>query len=628
MHSPEETACLGYAGVGALIDEAEAEHGAENVTVVDAGDAVQGGPVGTLTEGKALVDLMNAVGYDYAVPGNHEFDYGMDRFNELLSASNATYLSCNFVDENGSAVLAPYHITTYDTVSDGAATTTLDSAATAPAPVATDKPAAATADSAAPATDSTPTTNEPTANNTRVADAQKAQNADGVLKVAYVGITAPETLTKSSPTSFQDDAGNYIYGFCQDTTGAALYQAVQNAVDAAYDEGADYVVAIGHLGNSGITSQWTSKAVIANTTGIDAFIDGHSHETYNTTATNKQGEDVLLAQTGTKLANAGELTINPSAPENLTFFLTSAETYTQTAPDIQNAVDAINAEFNALLGQVVGSSKVDLLSEDYDTNLYVRWQETNLGDFIADAYRSALDADVAVINGGGVRASLAQGPITYQDLLSVQPYGNELCLVEATGQTILDALEMGVSEWPEPSGGFMQVSGLTYCINTAIESSVVVDEYGNFKGVDGEYRVYNVKINGQPLDLDKTYTVASHNYMLLEAGDGMTMFANCPVLQEGVMIDNQSIIEYVRALGGIIGSTYANPEGQGRIVFTDGRITSGEESIVEEEKPTTEGSPKSHLAKTGDSTSTAGLLLLGALSALSASVAAAAKRRD
>ena len=201
-------------------------------------------------------------------------------------------------------------------------------------------------------------------------------------------------------------------------------------------------------------------------------------------------------------------------------------------------------------------------------------------------------------------------------------------MVEATGQTILDALEMGVSEWPEPSGGFMQVSGLTYCINTAIESSVVVDEYGNFKGVDGEYRVYNVKINGQPLDLDKTYTVASHNYMLLEAGDGMTMFANCPVLQEGVMIDNQSIIEYVRALGGIIGSTYANPEGQGRIVFTDGRITSGEESIVEEEKPTTEGSPKSHLAKTGDNTSTAGLLLLGALSALSASVAAAAKRRD
>lgn len=520
--SGETKTNAGYVGMASVADSARATYGEANVELVDAGDAVQGGPVGTLTKGMAIVDIMNAAQYDYAVPGNHEFDYGMDRFNELVTASKATYLSCNFTDlRTGQAPLDGYAIEAYEEI--------------------------------------TPATND----------------ADGVVKVAYVGITTPETLTKSSPANFQDESGKCVYGFCQDETGAALYAGVQASVNAARDAGADYVVAIGHLGESGITDRWTSEAVIANTTGIDAMIDGHSHETYSQFVQNSQGEDVVLAQTGTKLANVGELIIDPDAEDgkDVSVAITPAaqvETGTgETAEAVKNAVAKVNEDLNAELNTVVGTSQVDLKSEDAATGLYVRWQETNLGDFVADAYRARLGADVGLANGGGVRASLSAGEITNGDLLAVQPFGNELCLVEVTGQTLLDALEMGVRKLPDYSGGFLQVSGVRFSVDASIPSPIVTDANGNFVSVEGQRRVSNVMVGDEALDLDKTYTIASHAYMLLQGGDGMVMFKDANVLLESVMLDNQALIEYVtKDLKGVIGQEYADPEGQGRIVIT------------------------------------------------------------
>lgn len=511
----------GYVGVASIADSARATYGASNVELIDAGDAVQGGPVGTLTKGKAIVDIMNAAQYDYAVPGNHEFDYGMDRFNELVAASSATYLSCNFTNlRTGQAPLKGYAIETYEGV--------------------------------------TPAAND----------------ADGVVKVAYVGITTPETLTKSSPVNFQDESGKYVYGFCQDETGTALYASVQASVNAAREAGADYVVAIGHLGESGITDRWTSKAVIANTTGIDAMIDGHSHETYSEMTKNRQGEDVVLAQTGTKLVNVGELIIDPDAGDgkDISVAVTPAAQVEAgtgtTAEAVKSAVARVNEDLNAELNTVVGESQVDLKSEDAATGLYVRWQETNLGDFVADAYRARLGADVGLANGGGVRASLSAGEITNGNLLAVQPFGNELCLVEVTGQTLLDALEMGVRKLPDYSGGFLQVSGVRFSVDASIPSPIVTDANGNFVSAEGQRRVSNVMVGDEALDLEKTYTVASHAYMLLQGGDGMVMFKDGKVLLESVMLDNQALIEYVTEdLKGEIGQKYANPEGQGRIVI-------------------------------------------------------------
>lgn len=226
---------LGYAGVAAYRAATESTYGEKYVTLIDAGDAVQGDVAGTISKGKTITDLMNFVGYDYAIPGNHEYDFGMDQFGWFVDNFEGKYLSCNFTDADGNLLLAPYALETYENIDDG----------------------------------------------------EPADNDDS-LTIAYIGITTPETLTSSNPTVFQDGSGNYLYDFCNDETGQALYSAVQNAVDNATNEGADYIIAVGHLGETGVSDKWTSDAVIKNTKGIDAFIDGHSHETYNKTALNKK----------------------------------------------------------------------------------------------------------------------------------------------------------------------------------------------------------------------------------------------------------------------------------------------------------------------------------------------------
>lgn len=285
----------------------------------------------------------------------------------------------------------------------------------------------------------------------------------------------------------------------------------------------------------------------------------------------KNNESVPLIQTGTKLTNIGELIITPSAEEgnDISTKLSSYKEFTDIDETTANKVAEVNAQLVEIAGETVGYSEADLISEDAETYTYVRWQETNLADFITDAYRSTLETDVAFINGGGVRASLDKGDVTLLDLISVQPFSNSISKVEVNGQTLLDALEMGVSEYPEDSGGFLQVSGLTYSFDSSTESPVMLDDYENFAGIQGERRVQNVKVNGEPLDPDKTYTVASINYLLFDGGSGMTMFNDntVTVLAKDVTVDNQAIVDYLETLPNhtITEKKYGNPKGEGRI---------------------------------------------------------------
>ena len=511
----EETGAVtnvGYAGVAAYKAEMEAQYGAENVTLVDAGDAIQGGPIGTLSKGSYIVDIMNEVGYDFAIPGNHEFDYGMDNFLTLAKEkAEYTYLCCNFTDLEGNAVLDAYKVVDY-----------------------------------------------------------------GDVSVGYVGIDTPESFTKSTPTYFQDAEGNYIYSFSQGNEGADLYAAVQKAVDAAVADGADYVVALGHLGNEGSTDVWTSKSVIANTTGIDVFIDGHSHETYDETVQNKDGEDVTLAQTGTKLANIGKVVIDTKTGDITAELVSGYEKQDET---VAAYVAGVNEEFAGVLQEVVAKSDVALTTLDPATGeRAVRNAETNLGDLCADAYRVLLGADIAFVNGGGIRADIAAGDITYEDIINVHPFGNEACLVETTGQDILDALEMGARLYPEENGGFLQVSGISYTIDASVPSSVVLSDEGEFVKVDGDYRVKDVMVGDEPLDVTKTYTLASHNYMLKSGGDGFVMFKDDKLLKDSVLIDNQVLINYiVDELGGVVSADYAEPQGRITIVNADQAAETPEE---------------------------------------------------
>lgn len=504
----EESQALGYAKVAALKNELE-EAGSE-VILVDAGDAIQGEAIGTLSSGEYLMKIMDEVDYDIAVPGNHEFDYGMEQFLKLAEEADYDYISANFTDlTTGEAVFDAYEI----------------------------------------------------------------EEIDGV-KVAFVGVCTPKTITSSTPAYFQNDAGEYIYGFQQDETGTALYDCVQNAVDAARAEGADYVVAVAHLGIESGCSPWMSTELIGNTNGIDVVLDGHSHSTIEgDQVKNKDGENVLLTSTGTKLSAIGKLTIAADGA------ISSQLVYDYDGSDaeVEEFIAGLQAEFEETLNTVVAKTDVALVVNEPSTLdqeekvRLVRNAETNLGDLCADAYRYVSGADVALVNGGGIRVDILAGDITYNDIISVHPFGNALCMVEATGRQIWDALEMGARVTPEENGGFLQVSGLTYEIHTDVESTVKTDENGMFEIVEGDYRVQNVMIGGEPLDPDKTYTVASHNYMLKNAGDGINMFTESEILLDDIMLDNQVLITYItEGLGGVVGEEYANPYGAERIVAVEG----------------------------------------------------------
>ena len=470
----------------------------KHVVLVDNGDAVQGDTIGTLSNGEYIIDIMNEVGYDVATPGNHEFDYGMDQFFALTEQANFPYVSANFVDNDGNTVLDPYVI----------------------------------------------------------------KDVAGV-KIAFVGISTPKTITTSTPKYFQDDNGNYIYSFQQDETGEKLYAAVQSAVDAARAEGAQFVIALAHLGIEEDCSPWTSSEVIVNTTGIDAVLDGHSHSMIECEKVkNKDGAEVLLSSTETKLAYIGCLTIKDDGSMSTTLISDNG---------MKDFIGGIQEEFEELVNTVVASTDVDLIIKDPASGeRIVRVSETNLGDLCADAYRAMSGADVAIVNGGGVRADIPAGDITYGQIIAVHPFGNEMCVVECTGQEILDALELGCSKLPAESGGFLHVSGMTYTIDLNVESTVKLDENGMFVSVEGERRVKDVTVGGEPLDPEKTYTLASHNYKLKDCGDGYSMFADNVFLQDSVMIDNQVLINYiVDVLGGTVGEEYADPYGQGRITIIE-----------------------------------------------------------
>lgn len=487
---------------------------ADYVTLVDCGDAVQGSNIGTLTKGESIVELMNEVGYDVCTFGNHEFDYGIDQLEKLMGMSDAEYICCNFMDSDGCFV-SPYTIRSY-----------------------------------------------------------------GELKIAYIGITTPYTLTSSNPEVFKDENGELKYSFCQDTSGEKLYNAVQNAVDTAIGMDADYVIALAHLGNGEGYSPYGSEDVIAATSGIDIVLDGHSHTVVESREVyNKEGEPVMLTSSGSHMQYIGQVTIDTRRTTGknddvITISLIDSSDYDRVA----GKTEETEKEFEEILGTEIGCTAKTLSVNSENGNRLVRNRETGIGNFVADAYRSLTNADIAFVNGGGIRADISEGKITYGDLLNVQPYGNMICVVEATGLEIRDALEMSYrmveGKYEDEngsvgeSGGFFHLSGMKVVIDTSIPSGVKLDENGMFSGVEGERRVKEVYVlNGEtgeyePLSDSKTYTVASINYILLQGGDGFNMFMNNEVITSEAASDLQAVIEYLELSGGNIDERYFATEGR------------------------------------------------------------------
>ena len=476
---------LTYAAIADL--KQSYQNAGKDVLLVDAGDHVQGTAYGSMDEGASIIKLMNAAGYDVATPGNHEFDYGMDRAKAIMKEADFPYLSCNWVDLR----------------------TTL-----------------------------------------RVLPSVKVFVRGG-RRIAFVGVTTPETFTKSTPAYFMDKAQRkYIYDIQGGEDGKKLYDAVQKAIDKAKLL-ADVVIGLGHLGVDPSSSPWTSEEVIAHTSGFDAFIDGHSH----TVMENKQVQDasgkaVTLTQTGSYFANVGEMTI--AADGTITTKLIP------THDGMDAGIAAMQTGWvntvDDMLGEKIAVGDSDFYISDPATGKRrIRSAETNLGDFVADGIYTyfneveKLHCDVAIMNGGGIRADVPAGDWTFKTCKQVSPFGNVACLMSVTGKQIQDALEFAArfaGEDGKENGGFLQVAGATYEIHTDIPNTVQTDEKNVWIGsATGTPRVQNVKIYDKasgsylPLDPGATYALAGMNYTLRNLGDGFAMFDGAELIKDYVSED-------------------------------------------------------------------------------------------
>ena len=490
---------LTYAAIAAL--KQSYQDAGKKVLLVDAGDHVQGTAYGSMDQGASIIELMNAAGYDAATPGNHEFDYGMDRAKELMRDADFPYLSCNWVDLR---------------------------------------------------------------TNLRVLPEIKVFVRGGV-RIAFVGITTPETFTKSTPAYFMNKAQTkYIYDILGGEDGQKLYSAVQKAVDKAKCL-ADVVIGLGHLGVDPSSSPWTSEEVIAHTTGFDAFIDGHSHTVMeNKQVADASGRMVTLTQTGSYFANVGEMTIAPDG----TISTRLVSTYDQEDPAVAAEQAAWVNTVDDMLGEKIAVADTKFYITDPATGKRrIRSGETNLGDFVADGIYTyfneveQLHCDIAIMNGGGIRSDEDAGYWTFKTCKQVSPFGNVACLMSVTGKQIQDALEFAArfagAEGKE-NGGFLQVAGATYEIHTDIPNTVQTDDKNVWIGsATGTPRVQNVKIydraNGTyvPLDESKTYALAGMNYTLRNLGDGFAMFDGAELIKDYVSEDYLVMSTYAMAFGGV-----------------------------------------------------------------------------
>ena len=490
---------LTYAAIAAL--KQSYQNAGKKVLLVDAGDHVQGTAYGSMDQGASIIELMNAAGYDAATPGNHEFDYGMDRAKELMRDADFPYLSCNWVDLR---------------------------------------------------------------TNLRVLPEIKVFVRGGV-RIAFVGITTPETFTKSTPAYFMNKAQTkYIYDILGGEDGQKLYSAVQKAVDKA-KRLADVVIGLGHLGVDPSSSPWTSEEVIAHTTGFDAFIDGHSHTVMeNKQVADASGRLVTLTQTGSYFANVGEMTIAPDG----TISTRLVSTYDQEDVAVAAEQAAWVNTVDDMLGEKIAVADTKFYITDPATGKRrIRSGETNLGDFVADGIYTyfneveQLHCDIAIMNGGGIRSDEDAGYWTFKTCKQVSPFGNVACLMSVTGKQIQDALEFAArfagAEGKE-NGGFLQVAGATYEIHTDIPNTVQTDDKNVWIGsATGTPRVQNVKIYDrhtgtyEPLDLAKTYALAGMNYTLRNLGDGFAMFDGAELIKDYVSEDYLVMSTYAMTFGGV-----------------------------------------------------------------------------
>ena len=510
---------IGYDGFILYRDELSKKN--PNIIIVDVGDHIQGGILGSVSDGSAIIKIMNKVGFDVAILGNHEFDYGIEQLSKLEKNITSKYISSNFCyKKNKTSIFPAYKII-----------------------------------------------------------------EKGGKKIAFIGVLTPLTFSKTYLSTYRDSNGELIYDFLTDNNAQDLYDRVQENINKVRnEEGADYVILLTHIGMK--VEQYTSDELLSKIENVDAVLDGHTHAIYNTTSKDKNKKDIHISQTGTKLQSIGKLIIKrngtisseiievipePSDKTNATQLTRGGKTI-WVNKDMNNFINDIWSEYEDELNIIYGYSDYDLKIRPDGTSdshlIYCRSRECTVGNLLADSFKSVSNSEISIVNGGAVRSNLNKGNLTRAQIMAVAPFFNNIVVKRVPGQCILDALEFGVSRHPNAAGGFPQVSGISYDIDTSLNSTVETDSQGLFLNVTGKRKVSNVKINGEDLDPNRMYNLSLSEY-ISNGGDGYTMFAKYEVVNEPLFTDTDSLAYYIKNdLNGTIPAEYK--DFQGRINFVNG----------------------------------------------------------
>lgn len=437
---------IGYPRLKTYVDRQRQEN--PNLILLNAGDTIHGTNFATLSRGETVVNLMNMMGFDAMVPGNHDFNYGSDRLLELSKKAKFEILAANLVKEGSDEkVYKDYMI----------------------------------------------------------------KEVAGI-KLGIFGLATPETKEKSHPNN---------------TKGIDFVSPVEisrEMVKKLKSEKVDVIIALSHLGEDK-ESEFTSTLVAKEVEGIDVIVDGHSHTKLPEGRVEK---GTLIVQTGDWVKNIGEVTLGFEDGK-----LIDKKAKLIGFDDVKNLegdkgligeIEKINLENKKVLDTIIGKTKTDLNG----VREIVRGKESNLGNFVTEAMKVKSGADLAITNGGGIRDSISAGDITIGQIHTVFPFTNFLVLIEASGQDIVDALEYGTDAYPEVAGKFPQVSGISYTLD-------VNEKVGT--------RVKDVLINGSPIDLKKTYKLATNDFMAA-GGDGYNMFEGNKILSEDTTLADL-LVEYL-----------------------------------------------------------------------------------
>ncbi|MGB3368707.1 MAG: 5'-nucleotidase C-terminal domain-containing protein [Acidaminobacteraceae bacterium] len=420
-----------------------------NTLLLDAGDALQGHNLVTLSDGEEGTKVLNALGYDAMTSGNHEYDYGQAQTVKLKEMLNFPMLASNVKKADGSLLL----------------------------------------------------------------DDTKIFELMG-FKVGVFGLTTPETTYKSHP----DNTIGLVFD--------DIYATSEAKVKELKAGGADVIVALAHIGDEG---EFTTAILANKVAGIDVIIDGHSHSTYETG--NVVG-DTLIVSAGEKTKNVGvvEITIKNGmvATKEAKLFTKTAAAELEDDANMAAIVETIKSKNDIITEEVVANSPVLLMGEKSE----VRTKETNLGNLLTESLLDISKADVAFTNGGGIRSSIPAGQVTKGDILTVLPFGNTVRVIELKGSDIWAAIENGVDEYPEAKGAFPHIAGMTVKFDSTLEAGKKVTE---------------IKVAGEMIDLEKTYTMATNDF-LVAGGDGYTMFEGKKVVAEFGAMD-EVLIDFIKANG-------------------------------------------------------------------------------